>query len=199
MGASKRIAEILVRDAARRTSRGFVVVRFGNVLGSNGSVVPQFKRQIERGGPVTLTHPDMKRFFMTIPEAVHLVLKAGGMGRGGELFVLKMGAQVRIVDLAADLITLSGLTLEEVPIEFTGIRAGEKLEEALWEAGAVTEPTSHPEVLSVIEPDDVSGREIPALLKAFADAATQGDRLQIQAVLAHHIPSFAPRLHHETQ
>ncbi len=194
MGASKRVAEMLVREAARRTSRGFVVVRFGNVLGSRGSVVPHFKRQIERGGPVTLTHPDMKRFFMTIPEAVHLVLEAAGMGRGGELFVLKMGDAVRIVDLAEDLIKLSGLTLEEVPLVYTGVRAGEKLEEALWEKDAVVEGTSHPDVLSVIEADDGSGREIPALLKMFVAAAEQGDGLQIQAMLAERIATFAPFL-----
>jgi len=198
MGASKRVAEMLVRDAARRTSRGYVVVRFGNVLGSRGSVVPQFKRQIERGGPVTLTHPDMKRFFMTIPEAVHLVLEAGGMGRGGELFVLKMGEPVRIVDLAEDLIKLSGLTLEEVPIVYTGIRSGEKLEEALWETGAATEPTTHPDVLRVIEADDTSGREIPKLLRTFASAAEQGDSLLIKAMLVHEIPTFAPSLKGET-
>lgn len=192
MGASKRVAEMLVRDAARRTSRGYVVVRFGNVLGSRGSVVPQFKRQIERGGPITLTHPDMKRFFMTVPEAVHLVLEAGGMGRGGELFVLKMGEPVRIADLAEDLIKLSGLTLEEIPIVYTGIRPGEKLVETLWEKGAATEATPHPDVLRVIEADDTSGREIPELLRTFAAAAEQGDHLQIQAMLMHQIPTFAP-------
>jgi FlaA1/EpsC-like NDP-sugar epimerase len=106
MGASKRMAGIVVREAARRSGRKFLVVRFGNVLGSRGSVVPFFKRQIERGGPVTITHPDMKRFFMTIPEAVHLVLEAGGIGDGGELFVLNMGQPVRIKDLAEDLIRL---------------------------------------------------------------------------------------------
>ena len=197
MGASKRVAEMLVRDAARRTSHGYVVVRFGNVLGSRGSVVPHFKRQIEHGGPITLTHPDMKRFFMTIPEAVHLVLEAGGMGRGGELFVLKMGESVRIVDLAEDLIKLSGLTLDEMPIVFTGIRPGEKLEEALWETGALTQATHHPDVLRVIETDDASGHEIPELLKTLAAALEQADPLQIRAVLAHHIPAFAPFLQGE--
>jgi FlaA1/EpsC-like NDP-sugar epimerase len=191
MGASKRMAEVLVRDAARRTSRGFVVVRFGNVLGSRGSVVPQFKRQIERGGPVTLTHQDMKRFFMTIPEAVHLVLESGGMGRGGELFVLKMGEPVRILDLAEDLIKLSGLAVEEVPIVYTGIRPGEKLEEALWETGAITETTPHPDVLRVIEAD-TGGDRIPELLKTFTAAVEQGDHLLLQTILAHHIPTFAP-------
>jgi FlaA1/EpsC-like NDP-sugar epimerase len=194
MGASKRVAEMLVRDAARRTGRGYVVVRFGNVLGSRGSVVPHFKRQIERGGPITLTHPDMKRFFMTIPEAVHLVLEAGGMGPGGELFVLKMGDPIRIVDLAEDLIKLSGLTLEEIPIVYTGIRPGEKIEEALWEKGAVAEPTSHPDVLRVIEADGRSGSEIPELLRTLANAVERGDYLQIQAMLVHQIPTFAPSL-----
>jgi FlaA1/EpsC-like NDP-sugar epimerase len=107
MGASKRVAEALVRTAALRVDRPFVVVRFGNVLGSRGSVVPAFKKQIEAGGPITITHPDMKRFFMTIPEAVHLVLQAAGLGKGGELFVLKMGEPLRIVQLAEDLIRLS--------------------------------------------------------------------------------------------
>jgi len=198
MGASKRVAEMLVRDTARRTSRGYVVVRFGNVLGSRGSVVPHFKRQIERGGPVTLTHPDMKRFFMTIPEAVHLVLEAGGMGRGGELFVLKMGEPVRIADLAEDLIKLSGLTVAEVPIVYTGVRPGEKLEESLWERGATTAATSHPDVLRVVEREGEADATTDELLAAFVGAAEQGDLLSIQATLARHILTFAPVLKVET-
>lgn len=194
MGASKRIAEMLVRDAARQTSRRFLAVRFGNVLGSRGSVVPHFKRQIERGGPVTLTHPDMKRFFMTIPEAVHLVLEAGGMGRGGELFVLKMGDLVRIADLAEDLIKLSGFTLDEIAIVYTGVRGGEKIEEALWEAGAITEATPHPDVLRVIEVDHGERRDVPELMKAVAVAAEQGNHQQIQAILVNQIPTFGPSL-----
>jgi FlaA1/EpsC-like NDP-sugar epimerase len=152
MGASKRVAEEIVRQAATRTGRAFVVVRFGNVLGSRGSVVPIFKRQIQRGGPVTVTDPAMRRFFMTIPEAVHLMLEAGGLGRGGELYVLKMGEPVAIVDLARDLIQLSGYSLEDIPIVFTGARPGEKLTEQLWEEGAALDDTDHPDVVRVTEP-----------------------------------------------
>ena len=116
------------------------------------------------------------------------------MGRGGELFVLKMGEPVRIADLAEDLIKLSGLTLDDVPIVYTGIRTGEKLVEALWEKGAVAEATAHPDVLRVIEPNDMGGGEIPELLRTFAAAGEQGDGLQIQAILAQHIPTFTPSL-----
>ena len=192
MGASKRLAEAVVRHAAARRSSEFAVVRFGNVLGSRGSVVPFFKRQIERGGPITVTHPDMRRFFMTIPEAVHLVLQAGGIGRGGELFVLEMGAPVRIVDLAQDMITLSGFKPEEIPIVFTGVRRGEKLDEALWEPGAIVEPTECPSVLRVTEPDLFPLEEINLMLDRITAAAATGDRLHVEAELAHWIPSYVP-------
>jgi FlaA1/EpsC-like NDP-sugar epimerase len=189
MGASKRIAEAIVQKAAREFSRSFVVVRFGNVLGSRGSVVPIFKEQIERGGPVTITHPDMRRFFMTIPEAVHLVLQAGGMGKGGELFVLRMGEQIPIVDLVHDLIRLSGLDVKDIPIVYTGVRAGEKLEESLWEDAATVLPTYHPDVLQVSEPD-VWAAEPGTLLAELAAAVHQGDVAAIAAVVRRSLSTF---------
>ena len=191
MGASKRMASMLVWDAARRSGRPFVVVRFGNVLGSRGSVVPFFKAQIERRGPVTITHPEMKRYFMTISEAVHLVLQAGGMGKGGELFVLNMGEPVRIMDLAQDLIRLSGFTPDQIPIVITGIRPGEKLSEALWEDDAKVEPTPHPDILRVTEAQPLAG-DLQAATKALQHAAQEGDRLRVEAILCDWIQTFTP-------
>lgn len=147
MGASKRVAELLVYAAALRTGRPYVAVRFGNVLGSRGSVVLTFKKQIAAGGPVTVTHPEMKRYFMTIPEAVQLVLQAAVLGRGGEVFVLDMGEPVKIVDLARDLIALSGLEVgRDIDIQFTGLRPGEKLYEELFTPGEVYGRTEHQKI-----------------------------------------------------
>lgn len=192
MGASKRVAEMLVRASAQRHGRRFAVVRFGNVLGSRGSVVPLFKAQIERGGPITVTHPEMRRYFMTIPEAVHLVLEAGGYAEGGELFVLNMGEPVRILDLAEDLVELSGLKRGDVPIEFTGLRPGEKLDEQLWEQAAVVRNTANPDVFSVWEEGAVGDAALVSGVERLERAAASGDVLEAQAALADMIPTFVP-------
>jgi FlaA1/EpsC-like NDP-sugar epimerase len=147
MGACKRVAEMLVHQAARRSNRAYVAVRFGNVLGSRGSVVHTFRRQIERGGPVTITHPEITRYFMTIPEAVQLVLQSSVLGKGGEVFLLDMGEPVRIVDLARDLIRLSGHQEEgDIEIQFTGLRPGEKLFEELFAPGEGYQHTQHDKI-----------------------------------------------------
>jgi FlaA1/EpsC-like NDP-sugar epimerase len=148
MGAAKRCAELYIQSLNNERSRTrFVAVRFGNVLGSSGSVVPIFRKQIEAGGPLTITHPEMKRFFMTIPEASQLVMQAGAIGRGGEIFVLDMGEQVKILDLAIEMIRRSGLRPhEDIIIQFTGIRPGEKLSEELAGQNEQTQPTSHPKI-----------------------------------------------------
>lgn len=192
MGASKRLAEFIVRSAAGRTGRAFVVVRFGNVLGSRGSAVPLFKQQIEQGGPITITHPEMRRFFMTIPEAVHLVIQAGGIGTGGELYALNMGEPVRIVDLAHDLIRLSGYQPDEIPIVFTGLRPGEKLEEQLWEANALVEPAISADLLRIAEADEPSPLMLAAAIETLRSAVAADDRLAIQHALATCISSFVP-------
>jgi FlaA1/EpsC-like NDP-sugar epimerase len=188
-GATKRMAEIIVRDAANRSGRTYVAVRFGNVLGSRGSIVPIFKRQISRGGPVTVTDPEMKRFFMTIPEAVHLVLQSSAMGNGGELYILGMGEQVRILDLAEDLIRLSGLEPgKDIEIVFTGIRPGEKLSEALWEDGMNFEPTDHPDILRVKEELPFEGELLQATIGELMRLALEGDAQALVGLLSERVP-----------
>lgn len=148
MGASKRIAEIYIQSLGKTTSTKFITTRFGNVLGSNGSVIPRFKKQIENGGPITITHPDITRFFMTIPESCQLVLEAGCMGNGGEIFVFDMGQSVKIIDLARKMIKLSGLKENvDIKIVYTGLRPGEKLFEELLASSENTLPTHHQQIL----------------------------------------------------
>lgn len=193
-GATKRFSEMIVLDAARRSGRAFSVVRFGNVLGSRGSVVPIFKQQIAAGGPVKITHPDMTRYFMTIPEAVHLVLHAAVMGQGGEAFLLNMGEQVRIVDLAEDLIRLSGLEPgRDIEIVFTGIRPGEKLREELWEDNKTYEPTTHPDIFRSRGEETLPSGQLAATLDAL-DALIQTSRADdIVSLLDETIPGAAIR------
>jgi FlaA1/EpsC-like NDP-sugar epimerase len=148
MGASKRIAEIYIQSLGKHVSTKFITTRFGNVLGSNGSVIPRFKKQIEAGGPITITHPDITRYFMTIPEASQLVLEAAGMGNGGEIYVFNMGDSVKIVDLARKMIMLVGLKEgKDISIVYTGLRPGEKLYEELLANNENTLPTHHNQIL----------------------------------------------------
>ena len=172
MGASKRIAEIYTQSLSRQTSTTkFITTRFGNVLGSNGSVIPRFEKQIEQGGPITVTHPDITRYFMTIPEACQLVLEAGAMGKGGEIFIFDMGKSVKIVDLAKKMVKLSELTLgKDIQIVYTGLRPGEKLYEELLNSHENTLPTHHPQILiaKVKEYDwENISKEITSLIELF--------------------------------
>lgn len=192
MGATKRIAEMLVLDAAHQHQRAFTVVRFGNVLGSRGSVVPRFKRQIANGGPVTVTHPEMKRYFMTIPEAVHLVLQASAMSTGGENYILDMGQPVRIIDLAEDLIRLSGLEPgKDIEIVITGIRPGEKLSEDLWDTGFAYSKTEHPDIHQVDSEEVLTSDKLKAIVEQLAQYAREGNPEAIQALLSDAIPGAA--------
>lgn len=193
-GATKRLAEMIVIDAAQRTNRIFTVVRFGNVLGSRGSVIPIFKSQIARGGPILVTHPEMERYFMIIPEAVHLVLQAAAMGQGGEAFILNMGEQVRILELAEDLIRLSGLEPErDIEIVYTGIRSGEKLSEDLWEQGANFQPTSHEEIFRSKEDEEVDREGLIKAIDQLEHLSQAGDVEAITRLLDEIVPGASIR------
>ncbi len=172
MGATKRIAELLALQSAARTGRHCLAVRFGNVLGSSGSVVPVFQRQLEHGLPITITHPDATRYFMTIPEAVSLILEAGGDDATAGIFVLDMGDPVRITDLASDVIRLSGADPETVPIHYIGLRPGERLHETLFYDHEATEQTAHPRVLRAIdEVAAISESELDRIVARLEEAA----------------------------
>jgi FlaA1/EpsC-like NDP-sugar epimerase len=194
MGATKRIAECLVHDVGVQVGRPYVAVRFGNVLGSRGSVVPTFMRQISEGGPVTITHPDMTRYFMTIPEAVQLVLQAAALGAHGEVFVLDMGEPVRVLDLARDLIRLSGVEEHsEIEVQFTGLRPGEKLYEELFFEEGDAVPTVHPKILRGRDAQFPEGAEpqVDALI-ALASGSVPGRSLR--RMLSSLVPEYSGRI-----
>lgn len=196
MGCSKRIAEIYVQSLNHyqvSTSVGqtaFVTTRFGNVLGSNGSVIPLFKSQIKEGGPVTVTHPDISRYFMTIPEACQLVLEAGTMGRGGEVFVFDMGQSIKILDLAKKMIRLSGLEPErDIKIVFTGMREGEKLFEELMTTSENTVPTHHPKIL-IGKVMEYSYKDINNYIELFNDLVFDKNELKMVALMKELVPEY---------
>ena len=191
MGASKRLCEMVVQMMNRKSETEFVAVRFGNVLGSNGSVIPLFKRQIEAGGPVTVTHPDIIRYFMTIPEAVSLVLQAGFYAKGGEIFVLDMGEPVRIDDMARNLIRLSGYEPDvDIKVAYTGLRPGEKLfEELLMDEEGMQSTANHLiHIGKPIEMDDALFEQQLELLQA----ACHDEDGDIKAVVEQMVPTYHP-------
>jgi FlaA1/EpsC-like NDP-sugar epimerase len=194
MGASKRLAELLCQSLAGESTR-IVMVRFGNVLGSTGSVIPKFREQIERGGPVTVTHADITRYFMSIPEAAQLVLQAGLMGQGGEIFVLDMGEPVKIADLARDMIRLSGIPEDGIKIAYTGLRPGEKLYEELLADNERTLATAHPKVRAMhalAAPDPAWVREVLYWL----ESPQPPDDEALRAQLARLVPEYRPQGNH---
>ncbi|MDZ8184593.1 MAG: nucleoside-diphosphate sugar epimerase/dehydratase [Nostoc sp. ChiSLP02] len=194
MGASKRVAEMLVLQAARQSGKPYVAVRFGNVLGSRGSVVPTFKKQIAAGGPVRVTHPDICRYFMTIPEAVQLVLQAAVLGRSGEVLMMNMGKPVKIVDLAKQLIRLSGYEVnKDIQIVFTGLRPGEKLYEELFVPGEEYEPTQHEKLLIVKNSSRTVPENLNSIVEALRRAAYKNDKNSIIFLLEQLIPEYRPQ------
>jgi FlaA1/EpsC-like NDP-sugar epimerase len=192
MGATKRIGELLVQEVSSRKNGAFVAVRFGNVLGSSGSVVPLFKEQIAAGGPVTVTHPDIQRYFMTIPEAVSLIIQSGAMGTGGEIFVLDMGQPVRIRDLAEDLIRLSGFQPGvDIEIVYTGLRPGEKLNEELFTAREQCMATKHQQIL-IAKVERCDGERLRRGLADLEKLVQSRDSAKIKSKLREIVPEYAP-------
>jgi FlaA1/EpsC-like NDP-sugar epimerase len=191
MGATKRIAEFFAQDLNRRNKTRFTVVRFGNVLGSNGSVVPLFTEQIRRGGPVTVTHPDIKRYFMTIPEAVQLVLQASVLGRGGDVFVLDMGEQIRVVDLARNMIILSGhVPDQDIKITYTGLRPGEKLYEELFDGGERVEPTAHAKIKRAVSRATLEGESLARHVQELETLLDGSDQEKLTRKLQEMVPNY---------
>jgi FlaA1/EpsC-like NDP-sugar epimerase len=190
MGASKRLAELVCEALRREGATRFEIVRFGNVLGSSGSVIPKFRDQIAAGGPITVTHPDIVRYFMSIPEAAQLVLQAACMGQGGEVFVLDMGEPVKIVDLARNMIRLSGLREAQIGIEFTGLRPGEKLFEELLTGSEFTRPTHHPKI-RIAKASEVSDGEWNTLQRWITSSEIFSDE-EVRQRIATLLPEYRP-------
>jgi len=192
MGASKRAAELFVQalQNTENNTTKFITTRFGNVLGSNGSVIPHFKKQIEKGGPVTITHPDIVRYFMTIPEACDLVLQAGTMGKGGEIFVFDMGEPVKILDLATRMIKLSGFEPHtDIKIIYTGLRPGEKLYEELLSDDAKTLPTHNEKILISKDPN-MEFKAIEQFTNQIIKAALRREKTEVVKILKDIVPEF---------
>ncbi|MBQ7833911.1 MAG: polysaccharide biosynthesis protein, partial [Lachnospiraceae bacterium] len=191
MGASKRICEMIVQSMNRKSKTEFVAVRFGNVLGSNGSVIPLFKRQIAQGGPVTVTHPEIIRYFMTIPEAVSLVLQAGAYAKGGEIFVLDMGEPVKILDLAKNMIQLSGYKVgEDIEIVFTGLRPGEKMYEELLMSEEGLKETEN-KLIHIGKPIEFDEENFDEALKRLRSAA-EGEAEDVRNIVKEIVPTYHP-------
>jgi FlaA1/EpsC-like NDP-sugar epimerase len=192
MGASKRVAEMIVLKAAREYGKNYSAVRFGNVLGSRGSVVLTFKKQITEGGPITITHPDIQRYFMTIPEAVQLVLQASVIGGGGEIFVLDMGKPIKIFDLAKDIIRLSGYEVDkDIKIILTGLRPGEKLFEELFIPGEIYEKTIHEKILIAANASHFIPEGFEENLEILLEKRHENDRDTIAGLLKRLVPEFS--------
>jgi FlaA1/EpsC-like NDP-sugar epimerase len=190
MGTTKRMAEMICQGLQQKNGTRFIIVRFGNVLGSNGSVIPKFREQIAKGGPITVTHPEITRYFMSIPEAAQLVMQAGCMGNGGEIFVLDMGEPVKIVNLAKDLIRLSGFNENDIKIEFTGLRPGEKLYEELLADNESTLPTPHPK-LRIAQARMVAAAELEMMQTWISAGETRADAIVRQS-MRQWVPEYTP-------
>ena len=192
MGTTKRMAEMIVQAFSTQSKTKYVAVRFGNVLGSNGSVVPLFKKQIAQMGPITVTHPEVTRFFMTIPEASRLVIQAGAMAKGGEIFILDMGAPVKIADLARNMIRLSGYTPDvDIKIKYVGLRPGEKLYEELLQSVEETTKTEHDGIL-VAQPFDLEWTQVERMLQDFGAVLNTGDDALVVEKLKEYVPTYCP-------
>ncbi len=193
MGATKRAAEMIVLDAARKTKYNYVVTRFGNVLGSRGSVVQTFRKQLMSGGPLTLTHPEIKRYFMTIPEAVQLVLQASVLGDGGEIFVFDMGEPVKIIDLAKDMIKLAGMEEGiDIDIKITGLREGEKMYEELFIEGEVYDNTVHPKIMIARNASRIISSDLENSVQLLINVANSNDEVKLLQLLKMIVPEFNP-------